>query len=134
MNSLFIGSIVTNPSDLPHTTSNMYEDWLGDSGAQIHVKFCKGDASIKIAEMPDGRKCEINAIRDLILSDELGSKIELKDTHSIVGVNKNIISINQLRSGAVNQSINQSKHSVTQVNQSINQVNQSINKPKHSVN
>ena len=97
LNSLFIGSIVTNPSDLPHTTSNMYEDWLGDSGAQIHVKFCKGDASIKIAEMPDGRKCEINAIRDLILSDELGSKIELKDTHSIVGVNKNIISINQLR-------------------------------------
>ena len=61
------------------------------------MKFCKGDASIKIAEMPDGRKCEINAIRDLILSDELGSKIELKDTHSIVGVNKNIISINQLR-------------------------------------
>ena len=47
--------------------------------------------------MANGTSCDINDIRDVLIMDELGTQICLKNAHSVRGVKKHVISINALR-------------------------------------
>ena len=102
LNHLFIGSI---ESDVTYTDRNVFNldtgnfvNVLADSGASMHVWPSDRDSTVlKTAKMANGTSCDINDIRDVFIMDELGTKICLKNGHSVKGVNKHIISINALR-------------------------------------
>ena len=64
----------------------------------MHVWPSDRDSPVlKTAKMANGTSCDINDIRDVLIINELGTKICLKNAHLVKGVNKHIISINALR-------------------------------------
>ena len=57
----------------------------------MHVWPSDRDSPVlKTAKMANGTSCDINDIRDVLIMDELGTKICLKNAHSVKGVNKHI--------------------------------------------
>jgi len=117
LNHLFIGNIESTiahddfnsefylKSEFMHTdhcvfnlNTGSFVDVLADSGASLHVWPSDRVGPIfKTAKMANGSSCEINDIRDVLIIDELGTEICLRNAHYVKGVEKHIISINALR-------------------------------------
>jgi len=117
LNHLFIGNIDSTisyddsnsefdlQSGVTHTDRYVFNldtgsfiDVLADSGASMHVWPSNRVSPVfKTAKMANGSSCDINDIRDVFIMDELGTKICLRNAHSVKGVEKHIISINALR-------------------------------------
>ena len=100
-NGLFV-NYVTNEEDKDDKnilSEQNYLLWLGDTGAQCDVRIANKDdiGAINIS-VPMVNNMKASAIRkeDIIIQDELGSTIILRNTRVVKGLATNIISFLQL--------------------------------------
>ena len=76
----------------------MNELWLGDTGAQCHVRKANAEESGKSTfsvKMGDNTSVQVIRKEHLTLEDEIGTKIELRDTRVVKGMPTNIVSLLQ---------------------------------------
>jgi len=74
-------------------------EWLGDTGAQCHVKKAKINdkgTSMLTVTMDNNPKVEVLRKENLIVADEIGIEVELKGVRVVKGMATNIISLMQL--------------------------------------
>jgi len=60
---------------------------IHDSGAAMHVKQSHRQETC-VKKVPIGNTCEVNDNRDVLIKDELGTLIVLKDAHFVQDIDK----------------------------------------------
>jgi len=90
---LFIGCITTS-------SKNDKQLWLGDTGDQCHVRMTeesdRTSLSTQTVKMGNNSSASVLYRENLIIEDDLGSKINLNNTRVVKGMKTNVISLLQL--------------------------------------
>ena len=90
---MFIGCITTS-------SKNDKQLWLGDTGDQCHVRMTeesdRTSLSTQTVKMGNNSSASFLYRENLIIEDDLGSKINLNNTRVVKGMKTNVISLLQL--------------------------------------
>ena len=98
VNSLFVTCVTTDDMSTKSSTLQ-YDRWLGDTGAQCHVRAAnKSDTGTTSMSVKMGNNTQASVLKkeDIVIKDELGTQIRLNDTRVVKGMTMNVISLLQL--------------------------------------
>ena len=102
VNNLTIGMVQLeeNEIEVSHVVDGGFVEMLGDTGAQGHVSPPRANIDKEkhygFVKMANGAKSKIYQKDNVIIEDEVGNTLELKDRRVVDGISTHIISLTQL--------------------------------------